>query len=77
MSVAYDMDVLRNIVLESQHLRARSADSIESIVSDVCGLQYDPNPTIHLNQYMMLWCRKKDFSAEQLDVAAYKEFTVL
>ncbi len=40
-------------------------------------MQYDPNPTIHLNQYMMLWCRKKDFKAEQLDIAAYKEFKVV
>ncbi len=77
MSVAYDINVLRNIVLESQHLRVKSTDSIESIVSDICGLQYDPNPTVHLNQYMMLWCRKKDFSAEQLDIAAYQEFTVI
>ena len=26
---------------------------------------------------MMLWCRKKDFEAEQLDNAAYKEFNVV
>ena len=73
----YDINVLRNIILESQHLLKKSSDSIESIVSDICGLQYDPNPTIHLNQYMMLWCRKKDFKAEQLDIAAYKEFKVV
>ena len=56
-----DINVIRNIILESQHLLTRSSDSIENIVSDICGLQYDPNPTIHLNQYMMLWSRKKDF----------------
>ncbi|MBD5130235.1 MAG: winged helix DNA-binding domain-containing protein [Ruminococcaceae bacterium] len=71
------INVLRNIILESQHLLHKSSDSIESIVSDICGLQYDPNPTIHLNQYMMLWNRKKDFKAEQLDIAAYKEFKVI
>lgn len=73
----YDINVLRNIILESQHLLKKSSDSIENIVSDICGLQYDPNPTIHLNQYMMLWSRKKDFKAEQLDIAAYKEFKVV
>ncbi len=49
-----DINVICNIILESQHLLRKSTDSIESIVSDICGLQYDPNPTIHLNQYMML-----------------------
>ena len=73
----YDINIMRNIILESQHLLKKSSDSIENIVSDICGLQYDPNPTIHLNQYMMLWCRKKDFEVEQLDIAAYKEFKVI
>ncbi len=72
-----DINVMRNIILESQHLLKKSSDSIEDIVSDICGLQYDPNPTIHLNQYIMLWNRKKDFKAEQLDIAAYKEFKVV
>lgn len=72
----YDINTLRSIILDSQHLLKKSSDSIENIVSDICGLQYDPNPTIHLNQYIMLWNRKKDFKAEQLDVAAYKEFKV-
>lgn len=73
----YDINALRNVILSSQHLLEKSTDSIEKIVSDICGLQYDPNPTIHLNQYMMLWNRKKDFKAEQLDIAAYKEFRVV
>ena len=73
----YDINVMRNIILESQHLLKKSSDSIEDIVSDICGLQYDPNPTIHLNQYMMLWSRKKEFKTEQLDIAAYKEFKVV
>ena len=73
----YDINDIRNIILESQHLLKKSSDSIEDIVSDICGLQYDPNPTIHLNQYMMLWNRKKDFKAEQLDIAAYKDFKVV
>jgi len=76
-NTSYDINVIRNIILESQHLLKKSSDSIEKIVSDICGLQYDPNPTIHLNQYMMLWSRKKDFKAEQLDIAAYKEFKVI
>ena len=76
-STIYDINAIRNIILESQHLLTKSSDSIEDIVSDICGLQYDPNPTIHLNQYMMLWCRKKDFETEQLDIAAYKEFKVV
>ncbi len=68
---------LRNIIISSQHLNPRSSASIEDIVSDICGLQYDPNPTIHLNQYMMLWNRKEDFVVEELDVAAYKEFKII
>lgn len=72
-----DKSVIRNIILESQHLIKKSSESIEDIVSDICGLQYDPNPTIHLNQYMMLWNRKKDFTVDQLDTAAYKEFKVI
>ena len=73
----YDVNVIRNIILGSQHLLEKSSDSIEDIVSDICGLQYDPYPAIHLNQYIMLWNRKKDFKAEQLDMAAYKEFKVV
>lgn len=72
-----NISLLRNIILDSQHLLNKSTESIENIVSDICGLQYDPYPAIHLNQYMMLWNRKKDFTAEQLDVAAYKEFKVI
>ncbi len=72
-----DINAMRNIILGSQHLLQKSSDSIENIVSDICGLQYDPNPTIHLNQYMMLWNRKKDFKFEQLDIAAYKEFKIV
>lgn len=68
--------LIRNVIISSQHLDRRSPESVEDIVSDICGLQYDPNPTIHLNHYMMLWNRKKDFAAEDLDVAAYKEFKV-
>ncbi len=67
----YDINAMRNIILGSQHLLKKSSDSIEDIVSDICGLQYDPYPAIHLNQYIMLWNRKKDFRPEQLDIAAY------
>ena len=72
-----DINVIRNIILDSQHLLKKSSDSIEDITSDICGLQYDPYPAIHLNQYIMLWNRKKDFKAEQLDIAAYKDFKVV
>lgn len=68
---------LRSIILDSQHLLKKSSDSIEKIVSDICGLQYDPYPAIHLNQYIMLWNRKKDFKPEQLDKAAYEDFKVV
>ena len=73
----YDKSVIRNIILESQHLITKSTESIEDIVSDICGLQYDPYPAIQLNQYMMLWNRKKDFTADQLDTAAYKKFKII
>lgn len=72
-----DISAMRSIILGSQHLIKKSSESIEDIVSDICGLQYDPYPAIHLNQYMMLWNRKKDFTAEQLDIAAYKEFKII
>ena len=71
-----EKSVIRNVIVSSQHLDKRCTDSIEDIVSDICGLQYDPNPTIHLNHYMMLWNRKKDFSVGDLDTAAYKEFKI-
>lgn len=71
-----EKSVIRNVIVLSQHLDKRCTDSIEDIVSDICGLQYDPNPTIHLNHYMMLWNRKKDFSVGDLDTAAYKEFKI-
>ncbi len=71
-----DKSVLRKIIISSQHLDHRSEGSIEDIVSDICGLQYDPNPTIHLNHYMMLWNRKKDFKVEDLDAAAYEAFKI-
>lgn len=67
---------IRNVILSSQHLDKKSSDGVEDIVSDICGLQYDPNPTIHLNHVMMLWNRKKDFAVEDLDTAAYKEFKI-
>ena len=76
-NAVYDKSVMRSIILGSQHLIKKSSESIETIVSDICGLQYDPNPTIHLNQYMMLWNRKKGFTVDQLDIAAYKEFKVI
>lgn len=76
-NTSHDINSLRNIILSSQHLLKKSSDSIENIVSDICGLQYDPYPAIHLNQYMMLWNRKQDFRAEQLDIAAYKEFKIV
>lgn len=76
-NTTYDINSLRNIILNSQHLLKKSSDSIENIVSDICGLQYDPYPAIYLNQYMMLWNRKQDFKAEQLDIAAYKEFKIV
>ena len=71
-----EKSAIRNIIISSQHLDKRSSDSIEDIVSDICGLQYDPNPTIHLNHYMMLWNRKEGFTVEDLDIAAYKEFKI-
>ena len=40
----YDINVMRNIILESQHLLKKSSGSIEDIISDICGLQYDPTP---------------------------------
>lgn len=74
--VSNEKSIIRNIIISSQYLDKRSSNSIEKIVSDICGLQYDPNPTIHLNHYMMLWNRKENFSVEDLNVVAYKEFKI-
>lgn len=76
-STAIDIQPLRRLILDSQHLLNRSSASIEQIVSDICGLQYDPYPAIHLNQYIMLWNRKAGFMPEQLDAAAYRDFRLL
>lgn len=67
-----EKSVICNVIIASQYLDKRSSASIADIVSGICDLQYDPNPTIHLNHYMMLWNRKKDFAVADLDVAAYK-----
>lgn len=72
-----DIHALRHIVLDSQHLLEKSSDSIETMTSELCGLQYDPYPAIHLNQYLVLWNRIRDFRAEQLDTAAYQDFRVV
>ncbi len=77
INTSSDINNLRSTILESQHLLRKSSASIEKIVSDICGLQYDPNPTIQPNQYIMLWNRKKDFKAEDLDITAYKDFNVV
>ncbi len=66
----------RSLILTSQHLTRRTAAPVEKITSDICGLQYDPNPTIHLNHYMMLWNRKQGFTTADLDAAAYRDFTI-
>ncbi len=71
------LDRIRKIILYSNHLLTRSEKSIDEIVSDICGLQYDPNPTIHLNQYMMLWNRKENFTTSDLDEAAYLNFKII
>lgn len=73
-NATHDISRLRSLILDSQHLLTRSTDSIEQVVSDICGLQYDPYPAIHLNQYVMLWNRMQDFRPEQLDAAAYQKF---
>jgi len=74
--MTHDINYLRSLILNSQHLLTKSTASVEDIVSDLCGLQYDPYPAIHLNQYMMLWNRMENFSPEDLDQAAYKDFRV-
>lgn len=68
---------VRKLILYSNHLLEKSTRSIEEITSDICGLQYDPNPTIHLNHYMMLWNRKADFKTSDLDQAAYVDFKII
>jgi len=69
--------IIRSLILHSQHLLTPGDESVEEIVSDICGLQYDPFPAIHLNQYMMLWNRMKDFRPEMLDDSVYKEHSLI
>lgn len=62
----FDINVIRNIILESQHLLHKSTDSIESIISDICGLQYDPNPTITLELIYYALEQKEGFQSRSI-----------
>ena len=66
----------RRIIVSSQMLPVSGRD-VRGVVSQLAGIQYDPNPTIHLNQYMVLWNRIPGFAVEDLDREAYENRSVV
>ena len=70
------IDQARRIIVNSQMLHARGS-SVSEVISQLAGIQYDPNPTIHLNQYMVLWNRIPGFTVEDLDREAYRNHSVV
>ena len=70
------IDQARRIIVDSQMLHARGS-GVSEVISQLAGIQYDPNPTIHLNQYMVLWNRIPGFAVEDLDREAYRSRSVV
>jgi uncharacterized protein YcaQ len=75
-TVRLTIDQARRIIVCSQMLHARGG-GVREVISQLAGIQYDPNPTIHLNQYMVLWNRIPGFTVEDLDREAYRSRSVL
>ncbi|MEM1581852.1 MAG: winged helix DNA-binding domain-containing protein [Candidatus Bathyarchaeia archaeon] len=65
------------LVLSKQRLipsrQGLSKESIVNVVSDLCGIQYDPLPVIAQAHYITLWNRVKGFKEGWLDSLLYKE----
>ncbi len=70
------IDQARRIIIRSQMLHARGG-GVREVASQLAGIQYDPNPVIHLNQYMVLWNRIPGFAVEDLDREAYRSRSVV
>ncbi len=70
-------DRARRLIVDAQMLNTRDREGVGAVVSRLAGIQYDPNPTIHLNQYMVLWNRIPGFTAEDLDREAYRNRSVV
>ena len=70
----------RRLFLYSQGLwpqPGRRFRGVTEAVGALAGVQYDPNPVISQNHYMVLWNRLPGFREADLDQAAYREYTVL
>lgn len=70
------IDQVRRIIVCRQMLHA-CGGGVSRVISQLAGIQYDPNPTIHLNQYMVLWNRIPGFTVEDLDREAYRNRSVV
>lgn len=67
----------QNLVLKKQRLVpptwGRSKEDVVNVVSNLCGVQYDPLPVIAQAHYITLWNRVKGFREEWLDSLLYEE----
>ncbi|AZR74349.1 hypothetical protein BBF96_13705 [Anoxybacter fermentans] len=72
------LEEARALVIYSQLLSENS--KLKNPIEVVCVLtevQYDPNPVVSQNHYLVLWNRIPDFKEEDLDRAAYHERTLI
>ena len=67
------IDEARWLVVRGQLLASKQGNTIHSVVSALGGIQYDPNPILHLNHYLALWSRIPGFSVEHFDKYAYEK----
>ncbi|AZR73740.1 hypothetical protein BBF96_10295 [Anoxybacter fermentans] len=72
------LEEARALAICSQHLSENSKlkDPVE-VVRALAGVQYDPNPVVSQNHYLVLWNRIPEFKEEDLDRAAYHERTLI
>lgn len=68
-----DIDYARILIQYGQRLLEKDKNHIEQVVSDLSGIQYDPNPILHLNHYLVLWSRIPGFKVIDYDRLAYQE----
>lgn len=68
-----DISDARILIQNGQCLLEKDRNHIEQVVSDLSGIQYDPNPILHLNHYLVLWSRIPGFKVNDYDRLAYQE----
>ena len=68
-----DIFYVKLLIQYGQRLLEKDRNHIEQVVSDLSGIQYDPNPILHLNHYLVLWSRIPGFKVIDYDRLAYQE----